>query len=153
MSNLLSTCCEYYQLFAVQHLNFVGLNFRCFCRYNGFRENYSTKRPRTHAHTRPESQNLFNENFVDGYPRNLSSTKLRRYTVQLKPQRQGIHIPTDIYSTLHGTYSKIHITNKTYFLTAGHIYNLNYCCGCVRYYIMHMHEPKVSSLLDAFTVM
>ena len=27
----------------VQHLNFVGLNFRCFHGYNGFRENYSTK--------------------------------------------------------------------------------------------------------------
>jgi len=28
-----------------------------------------------------ESQNLFNENFVDSYPRNLSSEKLRHYTV------------------------------------------------------------------------
>ena len=28
-----------------------------------------------------ERQNLFNENFVDLYPRNLSSAKLRRYTV------------------------------------------------------------------------
>jgi len=28
-----------------------------------------------------EPRNLFNENFVDSYPRNLSSAKLRRYTV------------------------------------------------------------------------
>jgi len=28
-----------------------------------------------------ELQNLFNENFVDSYQRNLSSTKLRRYTI------------------------------------------------------------------------
>ena len=33
------------------------------------------------ALTGPEPRNLFNENFVDGYPRNLSSAKLRRYTV------------------------------------------------------------------------
>jgi len=28
-----------------------------------------------------EPRNLFNENFVESYPRNLSSVKLRRYTV------------------------------------------------------------------------
>ena len=37
--------------------------------------------PRARAHTGPEPWNLFNENFVDRYPQNLSSAKLRRYTV------------------------------------------------------------------------
>jgi len=34
-----------------------------------------------------EPRNLFNENFVDSYLRNLSSVKLRRYTVSLERRR------------------------------------------------------------------
>ena len=37
--------------------------------------------PMSARHTGPEPRKLFNENFVDSYPRNLSSAKLRRYTV------------------------------------------------------------------------
>ena len=39
------------QSYTVQHLNFVELNFRCFCGYNGFRENYSTKIFNAHERT------------------------------------------------------------------------------------------------------
>ena len=60
----------------------MGLNFHCFCGYNAFREiNENFQHPRVRSHTGPEPRNLFNENFVDRYPRNLSSAKLRRYTV------------------------------------------------------------------------
>ena len=42
-----------------------------------------------------EPRNLFNENFVDSYPRNLSSAKLRRYTVSMQASFSLVSVKVD----------------------------------------------------------
>ena len=46
--------------------------------------------PMSNAHTGPEPQNLFNENSVDSYPRNLKFHKIKAlYGIQMGDQKQS----------------------------------------------------------------
>ena len=80
----------------------MGLNFRCFRGYNGFHENYSTKI--SNAHKRApiiELRNVFNENFVDSYPRNLSPTEFKSYTVYIMYTAFKIVAELKIHQYIH----------------------------------------------------